>query len=720
MTSAFIPEHEVYGYLSAVGIKTPRHCFVDDENKMSHAPFTAGDPVVIKGTARDLWHKSDNGALAFCEFDSEAVAAIHGKMRDEVSQQFDWLGTLVADRVEFRRAKQAPSEIFVSLQRDQCCGAIVSFGFGGLLTEDWAREMKQSLLVWPTSVYTPEEALEELAAHWLGRILLGEARQQEALTDRETLLMLLVNLWKLDELMAREHLGLIELNPVVVDRAGDFVALDGVGLRSAEAHDEACPVPLQDDSFLNPRRIALAGVSARAGSVGALILENLRKSSLPEEGLLVIKPGVDAFEGIRCVADVAALADDPVDILIIALPASQCVPMIEALCAQGGGAAVVYIVAGGIGDGADREGFGERLAGLIESRRQNGEWCPAIVGPNGLGMLLSPLKLNSLFIPQDKLNVEFAPDSDVALISQSGAFLITRLSRHSNLNLKYGFSIGNQLDMKLSDFMALVARDKTVRVLGIYVEGFVGGDACAVAKLVEEFRAENRHVIIYKGGRSQLGKSAAQSHTGAMTGDYHVQKRLLHKAGAILTESFNQFNAVLKWMAAYPDLRTLGQLAIVTNAGYETVGSVDTLGDNDAERLYPLTEEDRAALSGILERHGMQGLVAASNPLDLTPMADEAVYSDCVEAMIGFGAGVVMLGLVPLSEQLDTQQLTQAESFAARLKSLAQSSGRLVGIVIDAGVPYQRYKAVFERAGFPVFDGMDMGVLGINVLKNSR
>jgi acyl-CoA synthetase (NDP forming) len=125
-------------------------------------------------------------------------------------------------------------------------------------------------------------------------------------------------------------------------------------------------------------------------------------------------------------------------------------------------------------------------------------------------------------------------------------------------------------------------------------------------------------------------------------------------------------------------------------------------------------------LSGVLERHGMQDLVAAANPLDLTPMADEAVYVDCVEAMIGFGAGVVMLGLVPLSEQLDTEQLNQAEAFAARLKSLAQSSGRLVGIVIDAGVPYQRYKAVFERQGFPVFDGMDMGVLGINVLKNSR
>ena len=720
MTSAFIPEHEVYGFLSEAGIKTPRYCFVDKESKLADAPFAGGDPVVVKGVARDLWHKSENGALAFCDFDADAVREMHNSMAARVGRRFEWLGTLIAERVEARSAGSAPSEIFVSLQRDRCCGAIINFGFGGLLTEDWSRELRQSLLVWPASAYTPEEAFEELGRHWLGRILLGDTRQATALISGESLQDFLRKLWKLDGLMARERIGLLEMNPLVVDRDGDIVALDGVGLHSEEAVAEPGPVPLPDDSLLKPGRIAVAGVSARAGNVGGLILENLRQSSLPEHGLLVIKPGVDDFAGIRCVPDVAALADEPVDVLIVALPADRCVEMIEQLCAQGGGAAVVYIVAGGIGDGADRDGFGDRLSRLIELRRDGGEWCPVIVGPNGLGMLLSPLKLNSLFIPQRKLNVRFEPDSHVALISQSGAFLITRLSRHSNLSVKYGFSIGNQLDMKLSDFMALIARDRSVHVLGIYVEGFVGGDVCAVAKLVEAFRAENRHVIIYKGGRSQLGQAAAASHTGAMTGDYHVQKRLLHKAGAILTESFNQFNAVLKWMAAYPDLRTLGKLAIVTNAGYETVGSVDLLGDNDPHRLYELRDGDRSVLAGVLRRHGMQGLVAVSNPLDLTPMADETVYFDCVKAMIDFGAGVVMLGLVPLSEQLDTQTLMQAKDFAAKLRLLAQSSGRLIGIVIDAGVPYQRYKAVFERQGFPVFDGMDMGVLGINVLKNSR
>ncbi|MGB5511989.1 MAG: acetate--CoA ligase family protein, partial [Woeseiaceae bacterium] len=151
MTSAFIPEHEVYGILSRVDIKTPRHCFADDDSRISDAPFAEGEPVVIKGIARDLWHKSDHDALAFCEFDIDAVRAMHRSMSARVGRQFEWLGTVIAEKVEIQSARSAPSEIFVSLRKDRSCGAIISFGFGGLLTEDWARELKQSLLVWPAA-----------------------------------------------------------------------------------------------------------------------------------------------------------------------------------------------------------------------------------------------------------------------------------------------------------------------------------------------------------------------------------------------------------------------------------------------------------------------------------------------------------------------------------------------------------------------------------------
>lgn len=720
MTSLFIPEHKVYQLLTKVGIKVPKHFFIDSSETLQSDIFEQDEPIVIKGVANDLWHKSDNDALVFSRFSQDLVLNQHRSIGAHLSQKFSWLGTLVTQKIDFQKTKNAPSEIFVSLQRDKCCGAIISLGFGGLLAEEWAKELKQSLLVWPTSVYSPQEALEELESHWLGRILLGHVRQQPALLSHRQLLSFLEKLWALDELMKEENIGFVEINPFVINESAEPIALDGVGLHDNSNHHAPCAVPLQDDSFLNPKKIALAGVSVKAGNIGGLILENIRQSNLGERNLVIIKPGVEIFAGIECIPDLKELKNNPVDVLILALPAESCVNMIEQLCEQNGGAAVVYIVAGGIGDGADERGFGKRLAQLIESRRSANLWCPAIVGPNGLGMLLSPLKLNSLFIPQRKLNINFEAQSQVALISQSGAFLITRLSRHSNLSLKYGFSIGNQLDMKLSDFMALMLRDKSVRVLGIYVEGFVEGDVCSVAKLVKQFREENRHVIIYKGGRSVLGQAAAAGHTGAMTGDYHLQKRLLGKAGAVIVESFNQFNAVFKWMAAYPDLHTLGKLAIVTNAGYETVGSVDILGDNESGRLYELNQDNQLQLAKVLKRHQLEGLVAPANPLDLTPMANESVYFDCVESMIDFGAGVVMLGLVPLSEQLDTHQLTQAEAFAEKLRKLANHSGRLIGIVIDAGVPYQQYKAVFERQGFPVFDGMDMAVLGINVLKRNR
>ena len=52
------------------------------------------------------------------------------------------------------------------------------------------------------------------------------------------------------ELMQREQISLLEMNPLVIDRSGEIVALDGVGLRGDEGAADTCPVPLRDDSLL--------------------------------------------------------------------------------------------------------------------------------------------------------------------------------------------------------------------------------------------------------------------------------------------------------------------------------------------------------------------------------------------------------------------------------------------------------------------------------------
>jgi len=716
MTNKFVSEYEVYQILNQVGIDSPKNFLLDENTDISTSPFTENDPVVIKGLAENLWHKSDLNAVHFCEYNQSKVSSINREMKARLSEEYPWIGTLVSERVSFLSPSGIPSEIFVSLTRDKCCGAVISIGFGGLLTEEWASELKTPLLVWPSSVYNPFEALQEFSAHWLGRLLLGDARQQKAMITQEKLQHFFESLWLLNQIMLEKNIVLLEVNPFVITTSGNIIALDGVAVINKENTHDSCPIPLNHEQFLSPNSIAIAGVSDKPGNIGAMILKNVRQSKIPVQRLHVIKPNIDSFQGINCLANIQGLVNNPVDILILALLAKTTVEMIKQLCLQGSGAHVVYIVAGGIGDGADYDELGQQLEQLITTKRHNNLWCPALIGPNGLGMINTPLKLNTLFIPQEKLNIQFCDDAEVALVSQSGAFLITRLSRDNSLKLKYGFSIGNQIDMKFSDFIALIAKDKNVKVLGLYVEGFVDGDVCAISKLVKNIHQEKRHVVIYKGGRSERGKVAAAGHTGAMMGDYQMQKRLLSKSGAIFVETFNQFNAVFKWLSAYPQSQQMKKISIVTNAGYETVGSMDILGDTHSTRLYDLTPNNLHVLKQVLKNNQLNDLVAPANPLDLTPMAGEKAYFECVEAMISFGVDTILLGLVPLTNQLETEALHHVETFAQQLRELANKSESCIGIILDVGLCYQEYKDVFQKENLPVFDSMDMAVLGVNIL----
>ena len=64
---------------------------------------------------------------------------------------------------------------------------------------------------------------------------------------------------------------------------------------------------------------------------------------------------------------------------------------VEQLCRQGGGATVVYLVAGGLGDGADTEGLGKRLVLL------NNIFNPREFELYGRGVIVQPPQACSCF-----------------------------------------------------------------------------------------------------------------------------------------------------------------------------------------------------------------------------------------------------------------------------------------------------------------------------------
>ncbi|HJW08633.1 MAG TPA: CoA-binding protein, partial [Holophagaceae bacterium] len=620
-----------------------------------------------------------------------------------------WIGAIACERIPIAQSGEMPSEAFASLTRGEG-GWTLLLGFGGMRAEALAKLAPP--LRWPLAFMTVDEALLELKSHLLGQVWLGALRGTEALTQEATLRRFLEALWALADKAEAEGLDLLELNPVALDPAGEPRPLDGVGRRAQAGPGRQAPPPFLD-AILAPARVALMGVSSQEGNVGRIILGNLRQAPWGPDELVLVKPGVESFLGLPCVPDLAALKDNPVDLLVIALPAAAAAAGLRQLLEQGGGAQVVALVAGGLGDGADKAGLCAALKAELESARAGGRWTPAILGPNFLGHWVPGRELNTSFIPKDKLSIATHPQGVLALLSQSGAFLISRLSRHPDLPMGLGLALGNQMDVRLSDLLEALLDRPEFKAVGAYVEGFPPGDLGATARAAAKLRDQGRSLLLYRAGRTEEGQAAAASHTGAMAGDRALEESLLRRAGVHLAPTQSAFDGGLAWLGAFPGLKP-GPVAVVTNAGFESVCAADQLdGPFPPARL---NEEDTLRLGTILSRYGLDQLVSPRLPLDLTPMASESAFLECVELVLESEAAAVIVGIIPFTRALGTESQGAAEYFAEGFARLSRGIHKPLAFAVDAGPDFDDYRQALAMSGFPVFNGMERAIQGLKAL----
>lgn len=217
--NGFVHEAEAYRLLAQAGLHPPRHGLAGGA-----LPFEPGEPVVVKGLAENVWHKSELGAVHFLPYEKQTVCDEFTRMRSRLeSAGHRWLEGLVCEQIDIVCCAHLPSEAFVSLSFGEAGGTILC-GFGGLQAEALA-ELAPPLR-WPLAFTTPAEALREFEAHLLGRIWLGRMRGSQPLTTRENLERFFHSLWTLAALAEKEELGLLELNPVALDQQGEPRPLD--------------------------------------------------------------------------------------------------------------------------------------------------------------------------------------------------------------------------------------------------------------------------------------------------------------------------------------------------------------------------------------------------------------------------------------------------------------------------------------------------------------
>jgi len=261
----------------------------------------------------------------------------------------------------------------------------------------------------------------------------------------------------------------------------------------------------------------------------------------------------------------------------------------------------------------------------------------------------------------------------------------------------------------------------------VYVEGFKPLDGGAALDAIRRITAGGSTVVLYRAGRTVAGAQATASHTASVAGDYIVTRQLARAAGAIVADTLDDFTDLITLFTLLHARPVYGhRLGAVSNAGYECVAIADNLGELE---LASFTDHTTAGLTSLLEHARLSTVVDVHNPLDLTPMADDAAFDAAVKRILDDdGVDVGVVGCVPATPALTTlpasaehgEDLRREGSIAQRLIRLRQESPKPWVAVVDAGPLYDPFARELQRNGIPVFRAADRALRLLNLFVEGR
>ena len=266
------------------------------------------------------------------------------------------------------------------------------------------------------------------------------------------------------------------------------------------------------------------------------------------------------------------------------------------------------LIAGGMGETGESAARAAELMDKIERAHGHENGGPVFLGANCLGVISHPGNYDTLFIPDDKLPKQRGERKrTAAFVSQSGAFMITRLSKCPELDPAYMVSVGNQNDLTLGDMLLYLKDDPDLDVIGVYAEGFKDLDGLRFIRAVRDAVIAGKCIVFYKAGRTPEGKTATSGHTASVAGDYMVCESCVRQAGGVVAQNFSEFEDLLMLSQRLHNKEVNGKrLAAVSGAGFEAVGIADNIHSDDFKvRLASFSATAIKEIEALLEKKGL-------------------------------------------------------------------------------------------------------------------
>jgi acyl-CoA synthetase (NDP forming) len=350
-----------------------------------------------------------------------------------------------------------------------------------------------------------------------------------------------------------------------------------------------------------PASIAIVGASTDPAKPSGRSMRFLREFGYQGEVFPISSQG-DSVQGLRAYR---SLSDAPsAEVVIVARPAGEVVPIVSQCCDLG--VKVVVVFAAGFAehgdDGADRQA---ELTSLV-AKSGGGT---RVIGPNCLGHAHFSRGAVTSFASSLLATRPLA--GRAALISQSGGFgaALFSAATFSGVGFSWFVTTGNESDVTVPDLMLGLVEEEDVDFVLVYLERIRDGET--FVRAVARARELGKPVVVFSAGTSVAGARAALSHTGSLSDTSRTYADIFDQLGVQRVESIEEMMDVARALQSGRWARG-SKTTIVTASGGAGVVMADACEANGLT-LADWTDDwqDRV-------RTGLPPFASTANPIDTT------------------------------------------------------------------------------------------------------
>jgi acetate---CoA ligase (ADP-forming) len=444
-------------------------------------------------------------------------------------------------------------------------------------------------------------------------------------------------------------------------------------------------------SMLRASSVAIVGASERA-RWSSNIFSNLRQFGYGGR-VVLINPRQQKVFGATCLPSLRDMSE-PVDHAMVIVPAPHVADILTDAEAAGVKSATVYASTMGDGESEASRTRGAWLKNFLATGRLR------ISGPNCMGSFSYRERLFAY--PNTELCS--VPPGPIGCIFQSGGTLQFWLksAAERGMSFSYAVSSGNEVDLDLADYLDFLIDDPHTKQIVLFIEGIRRPQAFmrAAARALEA----GKPVLAIKTGATQKSRSAAQSHTGAIGGDYAAYLAMCERYGIINCRSLDD---LLETALAFQ----CGRLPKGPRIGFVTTsgGTVDLLYDY-AETEGAVIPEFSAATNAALMPYMQEG-IASKNPLDTgIPTTLKAAADQCEIVARDPSVDIVAWASPLPGKGGSWDDVHELRRLLAATDKPIIAFGRMTHQMTPEGL------AVQEKAGFPFLQGQQPTLRAINAL----